>query len=101
MNDIRELVLTKACIVRKILERRMKWAGHMVRLNDERLPKRSESKKQEGCRKRGRRQLRWEDCVNATSKKGIYRMKKTGEKVPTTGLNGFFSSNVAVQRSDN
>ena len=29
----------------------MKWAGHMVRMKDERLPKRSETKKQEGCRK--------------------------------------------------
>ena len=41
----------------------MKWAGHMVRMKDERLPKRSETKKQEGCRKRGRQQLRWDDCV--------------------------------------
>ena len=34
----------------------------MVRMKDERLPKRSDTKKQEGCRKRGRPQLRWEDC---------------------------------------
>ena len=35
----------------------------MVRMRDDRLLKRSETKKQEGCRKRGRLQLRWDDCV--------------------------------------
>ena len=40
----------------------MKWAGHMVRLKDERFPKRTETKKRGGCRKRGRPELRWEDC---------------------------------------
>ena len=39
----------------------MKWAGHMIRMTDDRLPKRSETKKQEGCRKRERPQLRCED----------------------------------------
>ena len=48
----------------------MKWAGHMVRMKDERLPKRSETKKQEeGNRKRGRPQLRWEDCVERDLRK--------------------------------
>ena len=36
--------------------------GHLVRMKDERLPRRSDTKKQESGRKRGRRQLRWEDC---------------------------------------
>ena len=47
----------------------MKWAGHMGRMKDERLPKRSETKKQEGCRKRGRTQLRWQDCVKRDLRK--------------------------------
>ena len=46
----------------------MKWAGvagHMVRMKDDRLPKiSSETKKQKGCRKRGRSQLRWESDIN-------------------------------------
>ena len=41
----------------------MKWAGHMVRMKDDTLPKRSVTKKQEGVRGRGRPQLRSEDCV--------------------------------------
>ena len=36
-------------------------AGHMVRIKDGRLPKISETKKQGGCRKRGRPRQRWEE----------------------------------------
>ena len=46
MNDLREEVGTKACIVGNIVKSRMKWAGHMVRMKDDKLPKRSETKKQ-------------------------------------------------------
>ena len=60
MKDLREEAGTKACIVGIIVKRRMKWAGHMVRTKDERLTKRSETKKQEG----------WEDCVKTTAKMG-------------------------------
>ena len=63
MKYLREEVGSKACIVGKIVKSRKKWAGHMVSIKYERLPKRSETKKQEGCRNRGRPQLRWDDCV--------------------------------------
>ena len=69
MKDLREEVGTKACIVGKIAKSRMKWAGHMVRVKDERSPKRSETKKHEGCRKLGRRQLRWGDRVKRDLRK--------------------------------
>ena len=69
MKDLREEVGTKACIVGKIVKSRMKLAGHMVRKKNERLPKRSETKKQEGFRTRGRPQLRWEDCVKRELRK--------------------------------
>ena len=63
MKYLREEVGTKASIVGKIVINRMKWTGHIVRMIDDILPKRSETKKQD-FRKRGRPQLRWEDCVN-------------------------------------
>ena len=69
MKDLREEVGTKACIVGKIVKSRMKWAGHMVRMKDDKLTKRSEKKKQECFRKRGRPQLRWEDCVKRDLRK--------------------------------
>ena len=43
---LREEVGIKACIVAKIVKSLMKWAGHMVRMKDDKLPKRSETKKQ-------------------------------------------------------
>ena len=69
MKDLREEVGTKACIVGKIVKSRMKWAGHLVRMKDENLPKRSETKKQEDLRKRGRPHLTWEDCVKRDLRK--------------------------------
>ena len=69
MKDLREEVGTKACIVGNVVKSRMKWTGHKVRMEDERLPNRSETKKKEGCRKRGRPQLRWEDCVTRDLRK--------------------------------
>ena len=54
------------------------------RMKDERLPKRTETKKQ-GFRKRGRPQLRWEDCMRID----LERPGRTsGEKTSTTGRNG-------------
>ena len=69
MKDLREEVGNKACVVGKIVKRRMKWAGHIVRMKDERLPDITETKKQEGCRTRGRSQLTWEDCVTNDPRK--------------------------------
>ena len=54
MKFLREEVGTKACTVDKMVNSRMKWAGHMVRIKDDKLPKISETKKQKGFRKRGR-----------------------------------------------
>ena len=59
----------------------MKWAGHMARMKDERLWKISETKKHEGCRKRGRPQLRWEDCVKRDLRKAEEeKMERKGQQ---------------------
>ena len=83
MKDLREEVGTKACIVGKIVKSRMKWAGHMIRMKDDKLPKRAETKKQEGSRKRGRPQLRWEDCVErdrCEKGRGRRKMERKGQQ---------------------
>ena len=51
MKDMREEVGTKACIVDKIVKSRMKWAGHIVRMKDDKLPKRADTKNEDGSRK--------------------------------------------------
>ena len=82
MKDMREEVGTKACIVGRIVKSRMKWAGHMVRVKEDTLPKRAETKKQEGSRKRGRPQLRWEDCVKRDLRKAEEeeKMERKGQQ---------------------
>ena len=55
-------------------------------MEDDKLPKRNETKKQEGSRKRGRTQLRWEDCVKRDLRTA--EEEENGEKMPTTGTHG-------------
>ena len=73
MKEPREEVGTEACMVGKIVKSRIKWAGHMVRMKDERSSKRSETQQQGGCRKRGRRQLRWEDSERGRGGRKVER----------------------------
>ena len=72
----------------------------MVRMKDERVPKRCETKKQGegGCRRQGRPQLRWEDGVKRDLRKteeedqGTYLRKaeeeESGEKGQQQGAMG-------------
>ena len=83
MKDLREEIGTKACIVGKIVKNRTKWAGHMVRMKYDKLPKRSETKKQEGFRKRGRLQLTWEDCTceeRSEKGRGARKVERKGQQ---------------------
>ena len=73
---LREEVESKYCVVGKIVSSRTKCAGHVVRTKAERLPKISETAKQEGCRDRERRpQLRWEDCL----KRGLGKAEQVNQ----------------------
>ena len=42
---------------------RLQWAGHVERMADDRLPKRTTELHEQDRRRRGRPRLRWEDCV--------------------------------------
>ena len=52
----------------KLATSRVGWAEYMFSMKDERLPKITETKKQGGCMKRGRAQLRWDDCLKRDSR---------------------------------
>ena len=59
---------------------RLRWAGHVERMADDRLPKRAAELREEGRRRRGMLRLRWEDCVKRDVKKAgeeDYFKKKT------------------------
>ena len=86
---------TNSCIVGRTVKSRIKWAGHRVRMRDERLPKRSETKKQEGCRKRGRPLLRWEDCVKRDLRKAADSGgRKVERKANHTDQRNFFYKSI-------
>ena len=65
MNDLRkEVGMQKICsLTGRLLKSRMRWAGHLVRMDAGKLANRAEVEKHQGRRKRGRPQVRWEDCV--------------------------------------
>ena len=69
INDPREEIGMHFCLTGRIVRSQMMWAGHLVRMEVGRLPKRAEVVKQRGRRKKGRSQLRWEDCVKRDVKK--------------------------------
>ena len=75
----------------------MKWAGHTVRMKDERSPKISETKNQRGCRKCGRPRLRSADC----RKRGLRKAddeEKWREKANNDAMEEV--TKLAIQRSD-
>ena len=98
MKYLREEIGTEACIVGKIVKSPMKWAGHMVRMKDRRLPKICETNKQRGCIKQRRPQVRWEDCLKKDPRKadGRRKVERKGQQQRAIEEN----NSRAVQRRD-
>ena len=69
-----------------------------MRMKDDTLPKRSETKKLGGSTKRGRPQLRWEDCVKRGVRKAEEK-EKWREKANNRDQRNQITK-VAVLRSD-
>ena len=72
MNDPRKEVGMQCSLTGRLVRSRMRWAGHLVRMDAGKLAKRAEVENDQGHRKRGRPQLRWEDCVRRD-------MRRSGE----------------------
>jgi hypothetical protein len=69
-----------ADIVTSIKVRRLEWAGHVVRMDDERMVKRVFLGNPGGRRKPRRPRLRWLDCVEDDLKTlGVRRWRKRTE----------------------
>ena len=51
------------------MKSRLQRAGHVERIADDRLPKRTAELREQGRRRRGRPMLRWEDCVKRDVRK--------------------------------
>ena len=63
MEGLREEAGVKERFRRKLVRSQLKWAGHVGRMEGERLTKEADELRVEGKRRRGRPRLRWEDCV--------------------------------------
>ena len=72
MNDLRKEVGIQCSLTGRLVRSRMRWAGHLLRMDASKLAKRAEMEKHQGRRRRGRPQLRWEDCVRRD-------MRRSGE----------------------
>ena len=61
---------------KKLVRRRLKWAGRVGRMGNEKLAKRANAQKMEWEKWRRRPRLRWEDCV----KRDLEEWQKYEEK---------------------
>ena len=61
MNDLRKEVGMQCSLTGRLVRSRMRWAGHLVRMDASKLAKRAEVEKQQGRRKTS--PLRWDYCV--------------------------------------
>ena len=88
MKDLREELGTKACIVGKIVKSRMKWAGHMVRMKDDKLPK-SRDKEARRLQKTRKTTAKMAGLCEERSEKGRggRKMERKGQQPGPMGAN--------------
>ena len=63
MDELREEVGIQKCLMGILVKSRMKWAGHVERKKEDRLPRMAYVHQERGKRKRGRPRMRWRDCI--------------------------------------
>ena len=83
MVELREETGVQRSLTERRVRSRLRWAGHVERMEDYRLPKRAAELREQGRRRRGRTMLRWEDCVKRDVKKSGEEegwKKKTGDR---------------------
>ena len=69
MVELREETWVQRSLKERLVRSRLQWAGHVERMADDRLPKRTAELREQGRRRRERPRLRWEDCVKRDVRK--------------------------------
>lgn len=69
MDELREEVGIQKCLMGRLVKSRMKWAGHVERMKEDRLPRMAYVHQERGKRKRGRPRMRWRDCIERDMRK--------------------------------
>ena len=80
-NDMRKEIGMQCSLTGILTRSRMRWAGHLVRMDASKLAKRAEVEKHQGRRKRGRPQLRWEDCMMGEEDRGSMKDGERGRPI--------------------
>ena len=65
MGELREEVGIQKCLIGRLVKSRVKWAGHVERMKEDRLPRMVYVHQER--RKRGRPRMRWRDCIERRS----------------------------------
>jgi hypothetical protein len=79
-NDKLQVIYRKPNIVTTIKVRRLEWAGHVVRMSDDRTVQKVFLGQPYGRKKTGRPKLRWLDCIkNDLKSMGVKRWRKKAE----------------------
>ena len=69
MGELREDVGIQKCLIGRLAKSRVKWAGHVERMKEDRLPRMVYVHQERGKRKRGRPRMRWRDCIERDMRK--------------------------------
>ena len=76
MGELREEVGIKKCLMGRLVKSRMKWAGHVERMKEDRLPWMAYVYQERGKRKRGRPRMRWRQVEGVMSDRHISKKLK-------------------------
>ena len=66
-DEVLQLLNTHRNLIQRITQGQRRYLGHMLRMGDERLPKRAFLTRMEGSRPRGRPRYRWFDRIHANT----------------------------------
>ena len=70
MDELREEVGIQKCLMGRWVKSQLKWAGHVERMKEDRLPRMAYVHQERGKIKRGRPRMRWRDCIERDNEKG-------------------------------
>ena len=73
MDELREDVGIQKCLMERLVKSEMKWAGHVERMKEDRLPRMAYVHQESGKRKSGRPRMRWRDCIERDMKRRSWR----------------------------
>ena len=72
MDELREEVGIQKCLMGRLVNCRMKWAGHVERMKEDLLPMMAYVHQEREKRKKGRPRMRWRDCIERDMRKAEF-----------------------------